>query len=177
MTSASAVDRLGRLDGAVYAAVAAARMPLLDRSMRRVSRAADHGVLWWATAAGLALYGGGAERRAARRGLVSLAVASTTANLALKPLAGRRRPDRGEEEILAARHVPLPRSSSFPSGHTASAFAFAVGAGGELPALRWPLLALASTVGYSRVHTGVHYPGDVAAGAAVGIATGLLVGR
>jgi undecaprenyl-diphosphatase len=34
-----------------------------------------------------------------------------------------------------------------------------------------PLGALASAVGYSRIHTGVHYPGDVAAGAVLGIAS------
>ncbi len=63
----------------------------------------------------------------------------------------------------------MPRSRSFPSGHTAAAFAFAVGAGRELPQSALPLLALASLVGYSRIHTGVHYPGDVLAGAACGV--------
>jgi membrane-associated phospholipid phosphatase len=169
------VGRVERIDGAIYGAVAEIRLPGLDRSMRKISRAADHGGLWWATAGALALVGGEEGRRAARRGLVSLGIASLTANIALKPLARRRRPDRGEA-VVADRHVPLPRSSSFPSGHSASAFAFAVGAGSELPTLRWPLLALASAVGYSRVHTGVHYPGDVAAGALVGVAAGLTSG-
>jgi diacylglycerol kinase family enzyme len=63
----------------------------------------------------------------------------------------------------------LPTSTSFPSGHTASAAAFATAVGMELPRLRWPLAAAASAVGFSRVYTGVHYPGDVLAGAALGI--------
>jgi membrane-associated phospholipid phosphatase len=62
----------------------------------------------------------------------------------------------------------MPGSRSFPSGHTAAAVAFAIGAGRELPHARLPLEALAALVGYSRVHTGVHYPGDVLAGALLG---------
>jgi membrane-associated phospholipid phosphatase len=166
-----------RLDGAIYAAVAGTRIPVVDRAMRGLSRAADHGGLWVGTAAALGLAGGDAGRRAGRRGLVSLLIASAVANLVLKPLTRRRRPDRGELELLSSRHVPLPRSSSFPSGHTASAFAFAVGAAAELPPLRLPLLGLASAVGYSRIHTGVHYPGDVAAGAVVGAAAGWFSGH
>jgi membrane-associated phospholipid phosphatase len=59
---------------------------------------------------------------------------------------------------------------SFPSGHTAAAFAFATGAGRELAWAGPPLYALAALVGYSRLHTGVHYPLDVIAGAVAGMA-------
>ena len=52
----------------------------------------------------------------------------------------------------------MPRSTSFPSGHSASAFAFATAVGDELPLAWLPLHALAAAVTYSRVHTGVHYP-------------------
>ncbi len=172
-----ALPKADQLDLAIHAAVAGARIPVLDTAMRRLSRTADHGKLWIAVAAGLALIGETPGRRAARRGLVSLGIASAGANVVFKPLTRRRRPERAEQASLGARHVPLPRSSSFPSGHTASAFAFAVGAGAELPVARRPLLALATAVGYSRVHTGVHYPGDVLAGALVGIGAGWLSGR
>lgn len=145
--------------------------------MRDLSRAADHGKLWFATAAALALLGGSGGRLAARRGLVSLGLASAVANLIAKPLSARRRPARKEVEELASRHVQMPRSSSFPSGHTASAFAFAAGAAGAQPILSAPLRALATLVGYSRVHTGVHYPADVLAGAFIGVSTAELVGR
>jgi len=64
--------------------------------------------------------------------------------------------------------VPMPTSRSFPSGHSAAAFAFATGVGNVSPTAAAPLRALAAVVGYSRVHTGVHYPGDVLVGALLG---------
>ena len=72
----------------------------------------------------------------------------------------------------------MPTSSSFPSGHSASAAAFAVAVGDVVPALRWPLRRPAAvTVAFSRVYTGVHYPGDVLVGGDPGALLGLLVGR
>jgi membrane-associated phospholipid phosphatase len=157
------------VDTALYGAVAASDTPSLDVAMRGLSRAADHSKLWFAIAAAMAILGGPGGRRAARQGLVSLAIASGLANLVAKPLTTRRRPARKEAEELARRHVQMPRSSSFPSGHAASAFAFATGAADAQPLLSAPLRALATLVGYSRVHTGVHYPADVLAGAFIGV--------
>lgn len=157
------------VDTAVYGAIAAGETPSLDVAMRGLSRAADHSKLWFAIAAALAILGGTSGRLAARKGLVSLGIASGFANLVAKPLSARRRPTREEAEELARRHVPMPRSTSFPSGHTASAFAFATGAADAQPMLSAPLRALATLVGYSRVHTGVHYPADVVAGAFIGV--------
>ena len=100
-------------------------------------------------------------------------------NLPVKYAARRARPDRAAEGVPAERWVEMPTSTSFPSGHSASAFAFATAVAGTLPALGFPLRGLAATVAYSRVHTGVHYPGDVIVGAlmgaSIGEATALLV--
>ncbi|MFJ3904873.1 phosphatase PAP2 family protein [Streptomyces sp. NPDC090025] len=161
---------LNAVDGALYAAVAATPTPALDRGLRRLSAAADHSKISVAVAAALAL-AGDRPRRAAVAGIGAIAVASASANLLGKRLVRRPRPDRESARVTVDRHVPMPRSASFPSGHTASAVAFATAVGVVLPPMAVPLGLLAGAVGYSRVHTGVHYPGDVAAGAVLGLAS------
>ncbi|MFF5450918.1 phosphatase PAP2 family protein [Streptomyces sp. NPDC012950] len=170
MTAEAVLHDLRAVDGAVYAAVAATPTPTLDTALRRLSRTADHSKISFSVAAVLVLFPG-RPRRAALAGVGAIAVASATANLLGKRLVRRPRPDREAARVVAGRHVPMPDSASFPSGHTASAVAFATAVGVVLPAAAVPLGILASTVGYSRVHTGVHYPGDVAAGAVLGVAS------
>lgn len=157
-----------RIDAALYDAIARTPTPALDRAMARLSHAADYSRLSIASAAFLALARGPAGRRAATHGLTALGATSALVNLAVKPLGRRRRPDRTGVQVPTGRHVPMPRSTSFPSGHAASAFAFATGVAHALPSAGVPLRGLAALVAYSRVHTGVHYPGDVVAGALVG---------
>jgi undecaprenyl-diphosphatase len=166
-----------RVDLAVYAAIAATPTPSLDRVMSRLTRAADRSQLWLGAAVLLAAADGRPGRRAAATGLASIATSSGVVNLVLKPLARRRRPDRSAHGVPVARQVPLPRSRSLPSGHSASAFAFATGVGHVLPREAVPLRALAALVAYSRVHTGVHFPGDVLAGSLVGTACAQLTAR
>ncbi|MFI6419094.1 phosphatase PAP2 family protein [Streptomyces sp. NPDC050842] len=161
---------LRAVDGAVYAAVAATPTPTLDTALRRLSTAANHSKISLGVAAALALVPG-RPRRAALAGAGAIAVASATSNLLGKRLVRRPRPDREAARVVVGRHVPMPDSASFPSGHTASAVAFATAVGVVLPIAAVPLALLAGAVGYSRVHTGVHYPGDVAAGAVLGVAS------
>ncbi len=159
-----------RVDVALYAAIAQTPTPSLDRAMARLSSAADYSRLSLASAAVLAATDGRRGRRAAAMGLASVAAASAVVNLGLKPLGHRRRPDRAAKQVPVARHVRMPASTSFPSGHSAAAFAFATGVGHVLPPAAVPLRALAALVAYSRVHTGVHYPADVVTGALLGTA-------
>jgi undecaprenyl-diphosphatase len=167
---------LERIDRAVYRAVAATPTPALDAVLRRSSRVADRSVLWTAIALGLS-FTGPQGRRAAARGMASVALTSAVVNLGLKPLHRRRRPDNAPVTETPGRSVPMPRSASFPSGHSASAFAFATAVGSEIPALALPLRALAATVAYSRVHGGAHYPADVIAGSLIGGAAATFVAR
>ena len=167
---AGAREDLRRLDLAAYAAIATTPTPSLDRFFRHVSSSADGSRIWLLGAAAIAVLGDAAGRRAAVDGVASIGMTSALVNLVLKPLGGRRRPDRDTHAVPIARQVAMPRTTSFPSGHAASAFAFAAGASRHVPALGFPLNAAAAVVAYSRVHTGVHYPADVIAGAVTGAA-------
>jgi membrane-associated phospholipid phosphatase len=165
-----------RLDQELFERAARTRSPLLDSVLPALGRAADHSVLWMAVAAGLALAGGPRGRRAALTGLIAVAVTSAIANQPAKRSFGRRRP--GLDAVPPGRRVRrVPTSTSFPSGHAASAAAFATAVATTAPAAAVPVGALAIGVAYSRVLTGVHYPADVVAGALLGAGVGLLAGQ
>ena len=160
---------LERIDLAIYGAVADTPTPRLDSAMRRLSNAANYSRISIASGAIVAILGGRRDGARPRRGSRRWSVTSAVVNLAVKPLGRRRRPDREAHDVDIERQgVRMPSSRSFPSGHTAAAVAFASGAGQVMPAVSAPLHVLSALVGYSRVHTGVHYPGDVLAGAVIG---------
>lgn len=156
---------LSELDGRLFDAVADSPSPLLDLTMRPLSAAADHSVLWMAVAAGMST-GGLSLRRGAVRGLLTLGVTSLVVNQGLKRIYPRARPAFDGVPVKRARRQPT--SNSFPSGHAANAAAFAVGVGLEHHRAGYLLGGLAAAVGLSRVATGAHYPADVLAGFAVG---------
>jgi membrane-associated phospholipid phosphatase len=166
------------VDQAVYDTVAGTDTPGLDRLLVGVSNAANYSRLWLVTAAAVAAFGGGRGRRAACHGVLAIALTSAVTNLVLKPVAGRQRPARSDGRPGSdSRRVRRPVSTSFPSGHAASAFAFASAVGHAAPTVRLPLHVAAATVAYSRVHTGVHYPSDIATGAIIGELCGRAVRR
>jgi undecaprenyl-diphosphatase len=158
----------GRVDQAVYSAIASTPTPGLDVGMGRLSQSANRSRLWIVTAGVMAATGGRSGRRAAVQGLACIAVTSAVVNLGVKQVGRRSRPDREGAGVPEARHVTMPTSLSFPSGHSASAFAFATGVAHRLPVAAVPLHGLAGAVAYSRVHTGVHFPGDVVVGSMIG---------
>ncbi len=173
---AGVLRQLSDVDRAIYTAIAATPTPGLDTAIRRLSRTADSSRLWLGIAAALAAAGGPAGRRAAARGLLTVAVTSAAVNLGVKSLYPRQRPDRAGAGVPSSRHVKMPRTRSFPSGHSASGFAFAASVGRDIPALALPLRFLAGAVAYSRVHTGVHYPSDVLIGSIIGAGVAEAVG-
>lgn len=86
----------------------------------------------------------------------------------MKYLVDRQRPyERYPDRVHAYSHENSP---SFPSGHTATAFALATSLSVKYP--KWYVIApsavWACSVGVSRMNEGVHYPSDVLAGAAIG---------
>ena len=164
---------LRNVDRLAFGAAHRAHNPFFDRVLPPLTRSADRGGLWLAVSGLLAVSG---RRRPAVRGLVSLGVASAVANGPVKLATRRARP--GLDEVPLLRQLRRqPTTSSFPSGHSASAAAFAVGVALEEPLLAAPVGLLAAGVAWGRVHTGVHDPGDVAAGVALGAASALAVTR
>lgn len=104
----------------------------------------------------------------ANRAAMALIVTSALVVI-VKRSVKRKRPSL---DIQAS--VP-PDRFSFPSGHTAAAFAVAIAMFAVIPLAVPVLLLLAIVVGYARMYLGVHYPLDVGAGAAIGLVTGSLV--
>ncbi|WP_436770392.1 bifunctional phosphatase PAP2/diacylglycerol kinase family protein [Streptomyces sp. URMC 123] len=160
-------QRLRERDIAAFHTVAARHWPGADRVLPRLSRSANHGLLWFGAAAAMWALGGPRGRRAAVRGVASLALASATVNTVAKRSVRRDRPMLDAVPLIR-RLARQPITTSFPSGHSASAAAFAVGAALESRRLGAALAPVAASVAFSRVYTGVHYPSDVLAGAALG---------
>ena len=134
-----------------------------------VSGLSNHGEIWILFAALLLLI-----RRQRVYGL-SAACALTldliACNIILKPLIDRLRPFVFRPDISLL--VSPPGDASFPSGHTAAAFAmvFALKTAGS--PLWWPALALATVTAFSRLYLYVHWPTDVLGGVLLGAAVGL----
>lgn len=164
------VAEIDALDKAIYEAVATTPTKTLDKPLTRLSNAATYSRLWLAIAAVLALNGGERGRRTAIRGLIVIVTSSLSADLAAKTIFPRRRPTR--TDTTHGRETRMPKSSSFPSGHAATAFAFATVVSADFPRLEVLLYALATGVGWSRIQLGVHYPSDVLGGAIFGLALG-----
>jgi undecaprenyl-diphosphatase len=136
------------------------------RWVRAYSGLGEHGLVWLAVGAAGAVVDGGRRGRWARAtGTVGAAYMISTS---IKLAVGRRRPTVEDLPHLMA----TPTGLSFPSSHATSSFAAARAFGRLLP--NRPLYGAALAMGLSRLYLGVHYPSDVAAGAALGTALGSL---
>jgi len=167
--------RARALDRAVDAGVRGVRNPVLDAVFYPLSSAADHSLLWLATA-GVREATGRARPGTTVRLAAVLATESAVTNLALKSLFGRLRP-----ALDPALTGPLlwglrqPVTSAFPSGHATAGFTTAVFLSRADPGPPWYLIA--GLVGFSRVYVRLHHASDVLAGAALGLAFGALARR
>jgi membrane-associated phospholipid phosphatase len=159
--------RANALDLALYRRVRSlARTPAAVRWVRRYSSLGEHGALWLLGGLGGAALDG-ARRRDWLRATATVGAAYATST-SIKLAIGRGRPVVEDLPQLMA----TPTGLSFPSSHATSSFAAARAFGALVPGAPLQLAALA--MGLSRLYLGVHYPSDVAAGAALGTALGSL---
>ncbi|MEU2117451.1 phosphatase PAP2 family protein [Streptomyces sp. NPDC016459] len=143
------------------------------RLLPPVEEAAQHTKLWWAAAVTMAAGGGWRGRKAAAAGITAMAVAELLSNGVAKQLVERRRPPK--EWIPHDDVEDRPDSSSFPSGHTAAGVAFTAAVAPSWPCAGAACAVPMTLVAIERVHSGAHYPSDVAVGAAIGLAAAALV--
>jgi undecaprenyl-diphosphatase len=168
----AALDRLLELDALLRLWLAQHHAPWLDQPMLLASWIGRGGMVWLVCGAFLTLRHPSCAAGVWRMALaVWLALAVTDA--VVKPAVRRGRP------FVAVMDVRVigerPNTYSFPSGHAASAFAGAVGLSRAWPAVRAAAWGVAAAIAVSRVYVGVHYPIDVAAGAALGMASAWFV--
>ncbi|MGK5638235.1 phosphatase PAP2 family protein [Streptomyces sp. URMC 126] len=155
---------------------AASRIPpAVGKVLSGVEETAESTKLWCGAAAAMACLGGWPGRRAAVTGVAALVVAQLVSNGLCKQVADRPRPPK--EWFPHDEVDDRPDSSSFPSGHTAAAVAFTAAVIPTWPAAGALCAVPAAMVAVERVQSGAHYPSDVAAGAAIGLASAWLTRR
>ncbi|MDE3720422.1 phosphatase PAP2 family protein [Nocardiopsis sp. N85] len=163
---------IDRLDRRFHRLVTGLGAPVLDPYTPKFVQATDNMAPWFLISATMAATGGPRARRTALRAMIAAAGANAI-SAGVKHLTDRPRPD-----VSGVPRSRLPYrdygSSSFPSGHTAAAVGYAAGIAADAPRPLAALVAvLAGTVAVSRVHSGVHYPGDVLGGALIGLGASL----
>ncbi|MER6186628.1 phosphatase PAP2 family protein [Streptomyces sp. NPDC001652] len=166
---------LGEVDHAVTRQ-AGTRVPAsVGKALSVVEESAESSKLWCGAAAVMAAFGGRRGRRSAASGIAALVVAQFVSNGVGKQFVDRPRPPRDwfpHDEVN-----DRPDSSSFPSGHTAAAFAFTAAVTPTWPAAGITLAVPTLLVSVERVQSGAHYSSDVVAGATLGLLTAWLTRR
>jgi undecaprenyl-diphosphatase len=144
---------------------------LVDGAAYAASALGDHGFVWFLVGV-VRGRNAGFRRAVAIRAVVFTGVVVPGVNAALKSAVGRVRPEREGRHSLPVR---VPRTASFPSGHSLAAWCAATLLAEDDP---WApaYYLLAGAVSASRVHVRLHHATDVVAGSLLGIALGW-VGR
>ena len=142
--------------------------PQIEDAMKALGMAGEWGAVW--VAIGLAGAAVDATRRERWLRAAGVAPAAVGVNYLVKLTVRRRRPRLRRLPPLAA----APSELSFPSAHATSSLAAAAAMGRVAPGSRPPLYGLAGAICLTRPYLGMHYPSDVLAGAAIGLALGRL---
>ena len=159
------------LDRMSFRAIFRLKWAPLTSLMRVFTIAGKAGALWGALAA-LAFLMTGLEPYNLLIPWAAVAISWMVAEGA-KFLFDRARPFISDTEI--APLIKTPSSSSFPSGHSATAAAGAITLSAVYPAFAPALVLSGVLVALSRVYLGVHYPFDVLAGLLIGTVTAIVV--
>ena len=168
--------RLAAFDQAAYRWVNRLPVgPMRTRLARFISRTMDHGEVWVLVALLVVAFDVRHDWVAMLVVVAVLWLAELTVNFPIKSIFRRTRPYHALEGV-DVRVAQLPLDWSFPSGHSATAFAGALLLSVVLPVVAPLLFGYAALVAVSRVYLGVHYPVDVVLGAAVGIGLAALYG-
>jgi len=149
------------------------RSEILNKIMEFVSMLGNGGIIWIGFAFAFILMGG-EKRKIGLLMIASLAVEASVCNIVIKPAVGRIRPfDAHDMEII----INKPLDYSFPSGHTAAAYAAAYSLYMSDRKKGKKMLYLAALMGFSRIYLLVHYPTDVIGGAMLGILSAVSVNK
>ena len=163
------MDAITQWDFSILDALQGCRTPIPDKFFSAITHLGDHGVIWIVLA--LALLCIPRTRRLGLCVALALICELLLCNVLLKPLVARPRPYALREiELL----IEAPKDFSFPSGHTAAAFAAASALAMRRSRLTIPALVLALIIAFSRLYLYVHYPTDVLAGIVLGSLCGIL---
>jgi undecaprenyl-diphosphatase len=104
---------------------------------------------------------------------LGITLSDQVCNSILKPLIGRMRPCNTLENVHLL--IGCSKAFSFPSSHATNIFTGMTIFSFVYPRLKYALYTIAVLVAYSRVYVGVHYPFDVIAGTALGIACAVTI--
>lgn len=141
-----------------------------DAFMLAVTSLGNYGFIWILLCCVLIMFS--KTRKTGICMAVSLIIVFVSVNVVFKPLFDRARPFEISPEIAKSIIIALPQDGSFPSGHTAAAFAAGRAAFTSGKKAGAVVMLCAFVMGISRLYFAVHFPTDVVGGALWGMCCG-----
>jgi undecaprenyl-diphosphatase len=164
------MQTIGEIDTTVFYAIN--HLPhgwLSDGFFGMLSGLGDSGFIWFVIGIWLIVR----EEKRDKHFFLPLGIAGVLSwffsEILFKSIVARIRPSNVLENVIA---VGFPNGYSFPSSHATLAFALAVVLSYKEPKLKKLFFLLALLIAFSRIYLGYHFPGDVLAGAVLGLLIG-----